>query len=312
MTVPPVTGEQGRLKYLAAAASAAVLWGFMAIPLRNLAQWSASDILYYRILISSVCIWVFIGIFRRRQLRADTEHYVSLPVRQKKRIVRIVAVSTLLILGNWFSFIYVVNNISIQAAAFAYLVCPLLTTVAAFFILREPLSAIQKTSLAIALVSVVLLATGSFVEVSWSVGVASLYALYLIGQRLTGPFDKLNVLAVQLVLASLIILPFMLWQHRPIPTEAAFWSNMTVISVIFTIIPLYWSLYALSGISSSTVGILIYVNPIVAFVVAYCLFEEKITGHQLVAYGILLFAIILFNWRLLRRRLRPVRPLRNI
>lgn len=307
MSAFPVTSEQGRFKYFTAAASAAILWGFMAIPLRNLQQWSASDILYYRILISAVCIWLFIGIFRRRQLRADTQRYTSLPAKQKKRIIRVVAVSTLLILGNWFSFIYVVNSISIQTAAFAYLVCPLLTTVAAFFILREPLSSTQKASLAIALASVVLLATGSFVDVAWSVAVASLYALYLVGQRMTGQFDKLNVLAVQLVVASLAILPFMLGQHHPIPTEATFWTNVTVIAIIFTIIPLYWSLYALSGISSSTVGILIYINPIVAFVVAYYLFSEKITTYQLVAYSILVLAIVLFNWHLFRRWLVPAK-----
>lgn len=310
-TTPPVSSDQGRLKYFAAAASAAVLWGFMAIPLRNLQQWAASDILYYRILISAVCIWLFIGIFRKRPLRADARHYASLPAPRKKRMIWVVVASTLLILGNWFSFIYVVNSISIQAAAFAYLVCPLLTTVAAFFMLREPLSALKKTSLAIALVSVVLLATGSFVDVAWSVSVASLYALYLIGQRMTGQFDKLNVLAVQLVLASLIILPFMLWQQHPIPTEATFWSNVAVISIVFTIIPLYWSLYALSGISSSTVGILIYINPIVAFAVAYYFFGETITAHQLVAYSILVFAIGLFNWGMLRRWLIPSRPSRN-
>lgn len=297
----PHAGDQSRLKYFAAAASAAILWGFMAIPLRNIQQWSASDILYFRILVSAACIWLFIGIFRKRHLRADARRYAALAPDGKKRILRVVAVSTLLILGNWFSYIYVVNRISIQTAAFAYLVCPLLTTVAAFFILREPLSAIKKLSLGIALVSVVLLATGSLVEVAWSVGVASLYALYLIGQRMTGQFDKLNVLAVQLVLASFLILPFMLWQQHPVPTEATFWVNVTVISVVFTIIPLYWSLYALIGISSSTVGILIYVNPIVAFAVAYYLFGEEITTHQLVAYSILVLAIVLFNWGMIRQ-----------
>lgn len=307
MTTVPA-GEQGKLKYLLAASSAAILWGFMAIPLRNIQQWGATDILYYRILISTLCIWVFIIIFRKKQLRLDIQHYAQLLPAHKKRMVRVIVISTLLILGNWFSFIYVVNNISIQVAAFAYLVCPLLTTLAAFFILREPLSAIKKVSLVIALLSVTLLATGTLIDVVWSVGVASLYALYLIGQRMTGQFDKLNVLAVQLVIASIIILPFMIWQHHPIPTQAIFWTNVTVISIVFTIIPLYLSLYALIGISSSTVGVLIYVNPIVAFAVAYYVFDEQITVHQLIAYSILVFAIILFNSNTLRRWVRAPRP----
>lgn len=306
----PEAGGQGRMKYFAAATAAAILWGFMAIPLRNIQQWGAEDILYYRILISTACIWTFIGLFRKKHLKTDIRHYNELPTPHKKRLLGVLVISTILILGNWFSFIYVVNSISIQVAAFAYLVCPLLTTVAAYFILREPLSVIKKVSLGIALFSVILLATGSLVDVVWSVGVASLYALYLIGQRMTGKFDKLNVLAVQLVFASLIILPFMLWQHHPIPNEAQFWVNVTIISIIFTIIPLYLSLYALIGISSSTVGILIYVNPIVAFAVAYYLFDEQITVHQLIAYSILVVAIMLFNSGMLRRWVAPTRPTR--
>lgn len=310
-TSRPRTADQGRLKYFAAASFAAILWGFMAIPLRNIQQWSATDILYYRILISTVCIWLFIGLFRKKHFRTDALLFVELPPERKKRMVWVLVTSTLLILGNWFSYIYVVNSISIQVAAFAYLVCPLLTTVAAFFILHEPLSAIKKTSLGIALISVILLATGSLVDVAWSVGVASLYALYLIGQRMTGQFDKLNVLALQLVLASLIILPFMLWQNHPVPMETTFWLNITIISIVFTIIPLYLSLYALIGISSSTVGILIYVNPIVAFAVAYYLFDEQITTHQVIAYGILVFAIVLFNWGMLRRWIAPSATIRK-
>ncbi|WP_353127065.1 EamA family transporter [Parapedobacter pyrenivorans] len=291
----------GRLKYFSAAFFAAALWGFMAIPLREIKAWPAEDILYYRIFASGILIWLFIFIFRRRQLSADLRHVRNLPRSLRKRLMWLTLVASILIVGNWFTFIYAVNHVSIQSAAFAYLVCPLLTTLAGFLILKEDLSIIKKVSIGIAFISVAMLAQGSLYEVSWSVGIASFYALYLVAQRVIQQVDKLTVLAVQLTICSLLILPFLLWQHHPLPLESKFWLNIVVIAIIFTIIPLYMSMYALNGISSSTVGILLYVNPIIAFVVAVVYFHERIYGYQLLAYFVLFVAVFLFNWGTLRK-----------
>lgn len=292
---------QGRLKYFSAAFTAAALWGFMSIPLREIKAWPAEDILYYRIVASVVLIWLFIFIFRKKQMRSDVGHIKQLPAKEQQRLGWLTLAASLLIMGNWFTFIYAVNHVSIRSAAFAYLVCPLLTTLAGFLLLKEGLSTIKKISIGIALVSVVMLAQGSFQEVCWSVSIASLYALYLVIQRVIQQVDKLNVLAVQLTMCSLIILPFLLGQHHPFPLAPEFWLNIVIIAVVFTIIPLYLSMYALNGISSSTVGILIYINPIIAFVIAVVYFHERIHTHHLLAYAVLFLAVLLFNWGTLRK-----------
>ena len=273
----------------------------MSIPLREIREWPAEDILYYRIFVSTILIWPFIFIFRKRQLIAANRYMQTGSPAIRKRLIGLTLLASLLIMANWFTFIYAVNHVSIQSAAFAYLVCPLITTLAGFLLLKESLSIIKKVSLAIALISVILLARGSLHEVVWSVSIASFYALYLVAQRVIQHVDKLIVLAVQLTLCSLFILPFLLWQHHPLPADPKFWLNITIIAVVFTIIPLYMSLYALNGISSSTVGILIYINPIIAFLVAVVYFHEPVHTYQLLAYLVLFVAVFLFNWAALRK-----------
>ena len=209
-------------------------------------------------------------------------------------------IASFLIMGNWFTYIYAVNHISVQSAAFAYMVCPLLTTLAGYLILKEKLSTLKKIGLAIALISVILLARGSLTEVIWSVAVALLYALYLVVQRIIQHVDKLNLLAVQITLCSLVILPLVIQGGNDLPQASAFWWNISIIAVLFTIIPLYMSMYALNGISSSTAGILIYINPIIAFAVAIYYFHEPVSTLKLVAYAILLISIVLFNWEFVR------------
>ena len=247
-----------------------------------------------------VLIWIAILLFRRKYVQRDIT-YLKTVGRKEGRVITIKLLSaTVFLVLNWYTFIYAVNNVSLQSAAFAYMVCPLLTAFGGFILLKEKLSPLKFISLGIAFASILLLATGSFVEVAWSVGIALLYALYLIIQRTMQHLDKLNVLAVQITVAVLLMLPFYISNHQSIPSDPWFWSNITVIALVFTIIPLFLSLYALIGIPSSTLGIIIYINPLIAFTVAIVYFNEHIDPHKVFAYLLLLVSVVVFNWSLLK------------
>lgn len=287
-------------KYLLSAFLSVSIWGFFAIPLRNLKAFLSQEILYYRIFTSLVVIWITIFLFRKAALKKDIAYFKSVLPAQKQIIIWQILGATVLLTLNWFTFIYAVNNVSLKSAAFAYMVCPLITAFGGFLILKEELSKLKLYALGLALVSILLLATGSYIEVAWSVGIASLYGFYLIIQRKMQHLDKLNVLALQISIAVVFMLPFYIYQHQALPTTTWFWTNIILIAVLFTIIPLFLSLYALIGIPSSTLGIIIYLNPIIAFSVAILYFNEKIDVHQLLAYTLLLFAVFLFNWNLIK------------
>lgn len=292
--------ENNRSKYLVSAILSAVIWGFFAFPLRNLKAYPAEQILYYRIFTSLAVIWLAIFLFRKKELKQDIIFFKERTAKEKKTIIIQVVVSTVLLVFNWFTYIYAINNVSIKSAAFAYMVCPLITAFGGFIILKEHLSRLQLIALAIATTSIIILAKGSFIEVMWSVIIAALYAFYLIIQRKMRGFDKLNVLAIQITLAVLMMLPFFIYQHTAIPIATSFWLNIILIAIVFTLIPLFLSLFALIGIPSSTLGIIIYVNPIIAFTVAIVYFNEKIDSSQLMAYLLLLFAISLFNYKMVK------------
>jgi chloramphenicol-sensitive protein RarD len=227
----------------------------------------------------------------------DFRNFKSEPLTERKRLIWLTLLAGILITGNWFTYIYAVNEVNLQSAAFAYMVCPLITAIGGFLILKEPLSRLKLLALTLALISIIILAQGSLRDVSWSVFIASLYSFYLIIQKVMGKIDKFNMLGIHLVLASLIILPLFLYTFNAFPTEPYFWVNIIIISVFFTIIPLFLSLYALIGMPSSTLGIIIYLNPIVAFAVAFFYFHEGINPHQLYAYSMLFVAVLVFNWK---------------
>jgi chloramphenicol-sensitive protein RarD len=291
---------KSNLRYFFAGILSFAIWGFFSIPLRNLQAYPSEEILYYRIFTSLVFIWIAIFLFRRNYLKADLAYFSSIDAKARRNILFQLVGSTLLLTSNWYTYIYAVNNVSLQSAAFAYMVCPLITAFGGYLILKESLSRLKLISLGIALLSILLLATGSLIEVLWSVVIATLYAFYLIIQRKMQHLDKLNVLAVQIGIAVLLMLPLYLIKHEGIPQEIWFWGNISVIAVFFTLIPLFLSLYALIGIPSSTLGIIIYSNPIIAFAVAIFYFGEEVDVHKLFAYSLLLISVIVFNWGIIK------------
>ena len=257
--------------------------------------------MYYRIFVSIVVVWGIILLFRRSALNRDIEFFKALTPSKKVKLLALTILSAILITGNWFTYIYAVNSVSLKAAAFAYMVCPLLTALCGFIILKEQLTKAKVAALVVAFVSIVLLATGSLKEVLWAILIAAFYAVYVIVLKVIKDIDKFNFLGIQLILSGLMMLPAYLSNSNVFPTDSFFWIHIFLIAIVFTIIPLFLNAYALLGMPSSALGILIYLNPIVAFTVAFFYFKEEIDVHQLFAYLLLLLSIVIFNAQLLQR-----------
>lgn len=292
--------RSGKSRYFLAALSAAIIWGFFALPLRALKAYPAEQILHFRIIFSLVITWLMILFFRRRKVVADLYFLKTASSEQKKKLGLLTLVAGFLITGNWYSFIYAINNVSIKSAAFAYMICPLITALGGFLLLKEKATAYKLAGVGLAIVSIILLAAGSFHEVLWAIFIAALYAFYLIIQRLIPEIDKLNMLGIQLIISVIIMGPLFIYHNYDTPVELRFWIYILIISLIFTVLPLFLSLYALIGLDSSTMGILIYINPIVAFSVAFIYFNEQVSSLQVFSYSLLLVAVVVFNWGFIR------------
>ncbi|WP_231460447.1 MULTISPECIES: EamA family transporter [unclassified Pedobacter] len=289
-----------KAKYFTAGIIPYIIWGTMSVPLRNIKSFPPQEILFYRLLVSIILVWATIFIFRKKALSNDLNFLKSISSKERNKLFVLTFLSAVLITGNWFTYIYAVNSVSLKAAAFAYMVCPLLTALCGFIILKEQLSKAKIIALIIAFVSIALLATGSLHEVLWAIVVASFYALYVIVLKVIKHFDKFNFLGVQLIISGLLLLPLYFTNAASFPVSGFFWAHIFLIAIIFTIIPLFLNSYALLGMPSSALGILIYLNPIVAFAVAFFYFKEQIDVHQLFAYLLLLVSIVIFNAQLIK------------
>ncbi len=272
-----------------------MIWGFFSLPLKPLVAYQSLDILFYRVFFCAALLLVVSLFFRRGALKNAMAYYRELAPAGKRSLLWITAGGGALLTANWFFFIYVMNHISIKAASFAYLVCPILTTVLAWIILKERLSRWQWLAVALSAVSCILLSFHHVIDILYSLIVAISYALYLVTQRGHRSVDKLLLLTLQMLCSALLLLPFY-FSYGSIPAGGGnFYWLVLVIAVLFTIVPLYLNLYALQGLSSSTIGILLYINPLINFLIAILYYKEPITTLQVIAYGVIFLSILVFN-----------------
>lgn len=284
-------------KYYLTAFFSFVIWGFFSLALKPLKAYPSLDILFYRVFICAVLMAVISLFVRVGVLKESLKIYKAMPVARRRQVVFLTLSGGMLLTANWFFFIYVMNHISVKAASFAYLVCPIMTTVIAFFVLDERLSKWQWTAVLLSVVSCMLLSFNNIADILYSLIVAASYAFYLVSQRKNTGIDKFLVLTVQIIFSALLLLPFYPAYSAALPVEFSFYALITLIAVVFTIIPLFMNLYALQGVTSSTMGILLYINPLMNFAIALLYFHEPINTVQIAAYTLIMISIVVFNER---------------
>ncbi|GAB3823188.1 EamA family transporter [Pontibacter rugosus] len=291
--------------YYAAGLAAFVIWGFVPFPLKALAAYPSGQILYFRVALSVVLLLFISLLFRRKQLLATWAQLKASTTKEKRMFAMYTFFGGVLLASNWLSFIYVVNQIDIQTGSFAYLLCPIITAVLGFLLLKEELRLNQWLAIGMSVISCTLIGSGDITKLLFSLLIAFTYAFYLITQRILKVYDKIVLLKLQLLLAFAFIGPFYTsFAGADAQLTAHFFTNALILSAGFTVLPLFLNLFALKELTSGTIGILMYINPILNFVIAFLYFGEETTTTKVAAYLIIFLSVIIYNLKLKGRKKR--------
>jgi len=284
-----------RYKYLLAASSAYFVWGFFSFALKPISQHSALDILSYRLFLCAFVLIVFSVLFRKSKLQQDVQLLKTMTPTLRKKSIGFIILGAMVLMLNWLAFIYVMNEINVQTAGLSYLICPILATLLGYLILKEKLSKEKWIAIGLAAIACGLMSIGHFRELYFSILVALAFAVYLLIQRKLNQFDSFNLLTAQTTVIAIVLTPVFFIFKAPTPTSPVFYGYIVLIVGVFTILPMFLNNFALKGINASTAGILIFINPIVNFLLAIFYYKEAISSLQYLAYAIILAAILVFN-----------------
>ncbi|MCT1524177.1 EamA family transporter [Sphingobacterium hotanense] len=294
------------MKYYTSALLGFIIWGTFALVLKPLSAFGALDILIHRVIFAAISIVIACFLFRRKQTLASIRYIKTLDRKGQSKLIANVVSSAVFLAFNWFSFIYVMNAISVNATSLAYLICPILTTILASIFLNEKLNNGQWLAVVLAAISCVILAYGHFMDLFYSMIIALSYAVYLILQKNSFQLDKFFSLTIHIVVSMFLLLPLLsIVDTATVKTNEFYWLVL-IIAVGYTIIPLFMNIFALKGLDSSVVGILMYLNPIISFFLAVFYYHEPINTQQIIAFSMIMLAILVFNIAYIYERKRKL------
>ena len=253
------------------------------------AQIPAAEILVHRIVWSVLVLVVLV-------LAAGHIAKVRDALRNK-RVLQVLLVSGLLLAGNWWLFIWAVNNNHLLDASLGYYINPILNVFLGRIFLSEKLRRLQQFAVVLAIVGVSILVF-SYGQIPW------------IALVLAGTFGVYGLLRKQvrvdslpgLFIESCMMLPFAIayWFVYASDESNMFsndWSlNLILIGAgIVTTAPLLCFTAAARRIMYSTLGFFQYIGPSIMFVLAVFLYAEPLSDERLITFAFVWLALAIFS-----------------
>ncbi|RUO48321.1 EamA family transporter RarD [Pseudidiomarina donghaiensis] len=272
------------------AIAAYTMWGIAPVYFKWLESVPALEILSHRIIWSFILVLALILVLGRGgRLK---------PVLQNKKQMLRLALATCLLGGNWFLFIWAINNDHILDASLGYYINPLLNVAIGMAFFGERMRNMQLVAIALA-VTGVLIQVISFGSVPWvALALACSFAIYgAIRKRL--PIDSMTGLWLEtLILLPAVLIYMVLFASSSAAdmTQNTWQINTLLIAAgVVTTAPLLCFTAAAQRIRYSTLGFFQYIGPSIMFILAVWVYGEPLATDKLVTFGIIWLALAIYS-----------------
>ncbi|MEZ5374951.1 MAG: EamA family transporter RarD [Acidimicrobiales bacterium] len=273
-----------------------LLWGLFPLYWKLLSEIPSNQIVAYRVTISAVML----GAAGLLTTRVDLRRAFG-----DRRTLAVHAVSALLIGTNWLAFLYAVAVDRVVESSLGYFMTPLVSVVLAMVVLRERLTSWQWLAVAFAAVGVAVLTIEAGVVPWIAFTLAGSFGLYGLVRKLS-PLPSIEGLASEVVLlavpASLFLGSRAAAGELVVPGGWRFAVLLT--AGIVTVTPLLLFAAAARSIPLSAVGILLYINPLMQFVLGAFVFDERVTAGRFAGFAVIWVGLVIFAYDGWRRRPR--------
>lgn len=277
------------------ALGAFLIWGLSPIYFKSLQGIPALEILLHRM------VWSFLLLLPIVVFTQRWREFKS--VIQDVRKLLILMVTTILVSGNWFVFIWAVNNNRILDASLGYYINPLISILLGMVLLKERLRRPQIAAVCLAALGVCYL-TVRIGSLPWiSLVLAFSFAAYGLIRKVA-PVNALVGLTVETLLLCLPAATYLL--SIGVRGRGAFlhlhWGTdiLLICAGFITAVPLLLFTAGARKIHLSTVGILQYVAPSCNFLIALVIYREPMLPAQWVTFSLIWAALTIYTVDMMR------------
>ena len=296
----PVTATKLDGRGVAAAVGAYAMWGLFPAFWPLLAPAVPVEVLAHRIAWTAVLMVVVISLLRGwPELRALSARGWAM-----------VAAAGMLITVNWGLYIYAVFNGQVVEAALGYFMSPLVSVLLGVVVLRERLRWVQWAAVALGLVAVVVIAVENGRPPWIALTLATSFGTYGLIKRTVPLSATASVTAEGLVLgpvAAAVIVWFQVAGGGTMLDHGPDHLLLLVAAGPVTAVPLLLYGVAARRVPLSTIGVLMYLNPILQFVWGVFVVHEDMPATRWIGFVLVWLALVVFTVDLVRTH-RAGRP----
>jgi chloramphenicol-sensitive protein RarD len=266
------------------------MWGLMPLYLWAMKGVPALEILAHRIVWCSLLLVLILTIFRRW---GDLRRAIRVG-----RTLTFLALSSLLIAGNWYCYIYGANTGQTIQASLGYFINPLFSVLLGLIFFQERLRGVQWLAVALATSGVVYLIVARG-ELPWiALALAGSFGFYGLVRKMT-PVDAVVGLSVE----AFLLLPaagggLVVWA---VEGSGSFGNTGMAIDALLlgtgvvTAVPLLCFGAAARRLPLTTLGLLQYLAPTIQFLLAVTVGGEEFDWHRAVSFGFIWTALAVFS-----------------
>ncbi len=263
------------------AITGAMIWGIGPYFFRQLDAFPVAEIITMRIIVASLLLCVFFGVFQRSRLA----EFRTITIKQ----YMLFFICAWLVLGNWYVFVFAVSVERIVEAALGYYIYPLVAACLGMLVLGEKTETRTVIALCLAMMAVLIKAS-LLPNFPWiAIALASTFGIYaILRKRISVATDTGT--CVETVMLLPLGLCYMGWQisvSAPlIFGGGGFGFSMALLCGLFTTVPLLLFHLGNRNLPMAVSGLLFYVNPSLQLSVGI-FFGEAFTRIDLVVFALI-------------------------
>lgn len=280
-----------------------VAWGFFPIYWKFLHHVPAIQVIGHRIMWSFLLLIVFI-VFAKQW--ADFRALASF------KVIRIYTIAAILISINWLVYVWAVNANFIVETSLGYFINPLISVLLGVIFFKERLRIAQWIPVILAALGVVYL-TYVYGRLPYiALTLAFSFGLYGLVKKLS-PLGSLYGLTIETGILFIPALGYLVFAEA---TNTAAFLHTGIISDLLligagliTTVPMLMFSSAARSIPLWVVGLLQYIAPTLQFLIGVFIYKEPFSHNQLIGFGIVWTALVIFLVENYLANRTPVEPL---
>ncbi|WP_338667485.1 EamA family transporter RarD [Pseudodesulfovibrio methanolicus] len=266
----------------AAALAAFFGWGLLPVYWKSLITVNPFEILCHRV------VWSLIFLAMLLTLRRGWKEAL-LPLRSPRDLL-ILTGSSLMIGFNWLLYIWAVNTGHVLDTSLGYYINPLVNVLLGFVFFRERLRPLQMVAIGLAALGVVnsLIAHGQLPWISLALAVS--FGLYGLLRKIAS-VESLPGLFLETMVLGPFALAYILWLQAH-GASALFHQGLRVDALLMgagvvTAMPLVGFAFGARRLQLTTVGLLQYLAPSLAFLLGVFVYEEPFNARSLLTFALI-------------------------